>query len=79
MPFPTVSTVFEFIAALVVFAFGVLFSLRMLDELRGRGDSAPRIDWGVFIVFGPLAVAFFWASGDLVVKILGWLTRTLGN
>ena len=79
MPSPTVSTGLEFLLALGVLALGVIFTMRLVDELRGKGDSAPRIDWGAFIVIGPLALACFWASGDLVGKIVGWLMRTLGS
>ena len=79
MPSPTVSTGLEFLLALAVFALGVIFTMRLVDELRGKGDSAPRIDWGAFIVIGPLALACFWASSDLVGKIVGWLIRSLGN
>jgi hypothetical protein len=79
MPSPTVSTGLEFLLALGILALGVIFTMGLVNELRGKGDRAPRTDWGLIIVLAPLALACFWASGDLVGKIGGWLTRILGN
>ncbi len=74
MPSPTVSTGLDFWLALGVLALGVIFVMRILEEMR-----KPEKDWGGTIIVAVLAVVCFWASGDLVGKIGGWLTRTLGN
>ena len=74
MPSPTVSSGLEFWIALGILALGVIFVMTALE-----GIQKPAKDWGATIIASVFALACFWASGDLVGKIVGWLTRTLGN
>ena len=73
MPSPIVSNGIDFWIALGFLALGVFFVKVLLEGMQEPWD------WGGFIGVSMLAVACFWVSGDLVGKIVGWLTRTLGN